>query len=604
MPSDPKRLTDGFTDLSGGMDSGRSPSLASEANPGGLQRNQVTFAVNATMRGGKIKPRPGMRQIALNVSGVTGYSGLFQGGTVYDPGSGSVLVASIAGKLFQYDVNSGIVSDASVANDLNSPTVPQAWFQQAENYLIVQDGSSAAIIYNGAVSVRAGAAQNMVPTGTLMAYCMGRLCVVLPDGYSYRVGDLVFGPSGTAAFGYRDAVLYFTENSYFNEGGDLTARVFGTSNDLGPITALRPIAQSDNSLGQGPLQVFTAFGAFSANLPFDRTTWKNLANPLQVVSLISNGATSQDSTQPVNSDLFFRASDGIRTFITARRNFGQWSNLPISKEMNRVLLYDNLDLLKYSSAVNFDNRLLITCSPSRSDYGTYHRGLVALDFDLISSMNQKANPAYDGVWTGPKILKILKGRFGGVDRCFIFSLEDNNTVGLWELTTGDTSDNEGTPINWYFETPAYPFASPFTLKRLDTGDMWINNLHGTCNFVLKYRPDRYPVWQSWQSWAECATTGLCSPAGATCMTFTPPNQPQFRPRMTFVRPAETTDPTTSRFMGDGYEFQARLEISGYCEIPMMRLHAFERNEIAYGPVLPTSATCITLPVCPGADFLT
>lgn len=604
MPGDPKRFSDGLVDASGGMDSGKSPSLASEANPGGLQRNQVSFAVNATMRGGKLKPRPGFKRIALDLGDVEDYpAGLFQGGEYYAPGNNRpVLVASISGRLFQYNVDSGAVTEITIAGDPNAANVPVTHFLQAENYLIAQDGQANAIIYNGAVARRSNPVQKEVPCGTIMSYAMGRVAVCLPDGSSYRIGDLVFSSSGTPANGYRDAVLKFTENDYLNEGGDLVARVFGASYNLGPIAAMKALARLDNSLGQGPLQIFTTNGAFSVNLPFDRTTWKNLANPLQTVSLLSFGSLSQDSTQLVNSDIFYRAKDGIRSFVMANRFFGQWSNTPISREMTRVLAYDNAGLLHRSSAVNFDNRYLLTCSPVQTAYGVYHRGLIALDFDLVSSMREQSPPAYDGVWLGPRILKILKGEFSGADRCFIFSLEDDNTVGLWEVTTDDKFDNGSTEITWWFETPAYPFGVPFTLKRLDTGDMWIDKVRGQVAFNLKFRPDRYPGWIDWQSWEECANYQNCATDPATgCLTIKA-LQDQFRPRMTFVQPPEDVDPITNRPFRDGYEFQARISVRGYCEITQLRLHAFERQESAYGELLPAAAECADLIVCPGTDF--
>src|SRR5215207_3499704 len=46
------RITDGSLDFSGGVDSGRVTTIASQANPNGVQRNQLVWAGNATMRGG------------------------------------------------------------------------------------------------------------------------------------------------------------------------------------------------------------------------------------------------------------------------------------------------------------------------------------------------------------------------------------------------------------------------------------------------------------------------------------------------------------------------------------------------------------------------
>lgn len=590
MP-DPKLMVDGLTSASAGMDSSKPPSQASIANPDGLDPNQVSFAVNCTMRGGKLKPRPGYRRIALDLTHVSYPTARFQGGEFYDPGSGRPgLVASIGGRQFQYNVHTGLVTEITVPNDPNAGNVDRAYFLQAENFLIIQDGKAKPIIFDGASSKRSDFTIDQIPTGTVMAYAMGRVAVTLPDGQNYRIGDLYGStPADGAA-----SILLFTENTFLNEGGD-----FSTSfASLGPITAMKPVALPDNSIGQGPLVVFTSNGAFSVTLPFDRTIWKELQNPIQSVALLSFGAVGPDSVQQVNSDLFYRAKDGIRSLILAQRLYGGWINTPISKEMNRVLDFDDQTLISFCSAVNFDNRYLMTCSPYRTAYGIAHRGLIALDFDLVSTMRLKLPPAYDGVWEGPKILKVIKGEFGGIDRCFMFTLEDDNTVGLWEITTGDINDNQTDRIQWWFETAAFPYGYPFTLKRLDSADMWIDQLQGTVDFTARFRPDRYPAWRDWQTWQECAKIRNCD---SGCIN-PPVMQPQFRPRMVLKKPSDACDPITNRPFTDGYEHQLRIEVTGYCEIMQLRVRAYEREETTYGPCLTSNAPCPSIDQCPGMDF--
>ena len=62
MTKDPRRLTDGFTTLEAGVDSGLAPSL--------IKPTQVAAADNAQMRGGYIKPRPGVNKRVLQFPGV------------------------------------------------------------------------------------------------------------------------------------------------------------------------------------------------------------------------------------------------------------------------------------------------------------------------------------------------------------------------------------------------------------------------------------------------------------------------------------------------------------------------------------------------------
>lgn len=197
-----------------------------------------------------------------------------------------------------------------------------------------------------------------LPPGKMGVYGLGRNWVCLPDGKQFIASDLVGGPSGTFENNFRNSVLFVTENNYLVGGGNFTI-----PGNVGSIKAMRFTATLDQALGQGPLEIFTATNAFSCQAPIDRLTWQSLQNPILTQSLIGNGAMGQNSTIPLNSDTIFRSVDGIRSLILARRDFDVWGNTPISREVEIDLLKDQQDLLRFGSAANFDNRLLMTISP-------------------------------------------------------------------------------------------------------------------------------------------------------------------------------------------------------------------------------------------------
>jgi hypothetical protein len=567
MPEQPKYLYDGFLGLSGGVDSGRSPTLASAVNPSGLQRNQAAFAINTTMRGDRAKPRPGYKNRPL--TSFTQKSGRFQGATFYNPDTGNgFIVASVAGHILKVDVLTGVVQDISVPSDLNANNRPLCWMYQAENFLIIQDGLDGCIIFDGSSCRRSG--PNEIPGGRMGAYSGGRIWQVLADGKSFMAGDLIYGD------GTRANVLRTTENTFLNEGG-----VFTVPQNAGKITALLTTSNLDTSLGQGPLLVFTENTVFSVNAPFDRTTWKDVTYPIQTVSLVINGATGFYSTKLINGDPYFRASDGVRSFIMARRSFGQQGNTPQSREMNRVLPLDDQSLLEHGSAVIFDNRLLMTTSPVPSASGVYHRGLVVLDFDLVSGMRDKSPPAWEGIWTDLNFLQVVTGKINGQERCWAFVLNSASEIELWEITRNDRFDStpDATPIKWVIETASYPFNTPFALKRLTSGDIWIDRVAGQVDFDLKFRPDQHPCWVDWYTWSECATYQDCDIAYCA---IPKEMKEQYRPRRRFIEPPEDCNAILNMPFKDGFEFQARLAISGFCEIKQVRLQAIERPEMVVG----------------------
>lgn len=400
-----------------------------------------------------------------------------------------------------------------------------------------------------------------LPPGRMGTYGMGRNWFCLPDGKQFVASDIVGGASGTQADNYRDAVLNITENLFLVGGGNFT--VPGT---FGSIKAMRFPATLDVSLGQGALQVFTDRAVFSCNTPVDRLTWQSITNPILTVSLISNGATGQESTTISSGDAIFRSIDGIRSEILGRRDFDTWGNVPISFEVSPILDLDDPGLLLWGSAPVFNNRRLQTVDPVQDVQGIYHRGIVSLNFDPISSLRGKEPSVYEGLWTGMNALQLVVGIFNNIERCFAFVL--NTTTGskeieIWEILKDGAAiaDNDGTkdiPITWQFDSPSLKFGIDEKKDRkymsLSNGEIWISDMVGTVNFSTLYWADQYPCPQPWFNWSECAGTDT-----------TGTGQPQFRPRMGLgCPPLAPCDTSTGRPMRNGFTFQVRHIFQGHC----------------------------------------
>jgi len=398
-----------------------------------------------------------------------------------------------------------------------------------------------------------------LPAGRMMAYGMGRVWESLTDGVSFIAGDIVGGSSGSPAYNYKDAVLKVSENTYLAGGGS-----FSTPSNLGQITAMRFTAQLDASLGQGALMVVTPGGIFSCNTPVDRTTWQDLTSPILSESLIGLGGLSQNSSIVCNGDLIFRAVDGIRSLIMAKREFYSWGNTPISFEMSRVINADNISLLSYASAAQFDNRLLMTAQPVAGNLGVYHSGLIALNFDPISSIQGKSASVYDGLWNGINVLQIIEGQFSGVHRCFAFTYSiELNKIQLVEILKNGYLDNGTDAIVQSFETPVlFRQANGkgfFDLLNLEDGEFYVSDIqpNSTIHFKIEYRPDFSSVWFPWHEFDltnPSATTisygarlGLGSPTSSNCNTVNQTNA------------------------NNGRWFQLRFTITGHCVFKGVKL---------------------------------
>lgn len=576
MTRDKLRLSDGYISSEGGIDSGRSPNL--------LAANQWAFAINATFRGGWPTPRPGYRKIILNFEDDEDLQAAFEDGRFqvagdYNPddGSGS-LINMVSGRVFRINLTNTQtfpVQEISIPGDLNNPTRYQAWCCQGENFFIIEDGQTKPFIYNGASARRAGPRE--IPVGNQIVYYMGRLWVA--RGREYVGGDIVFGPNGTPGLNFRDSMLKFEENTFLNEGG-----AFNVPVQAGNITAMKPIANINTVLGQGELIIYTENSVFANLVPQDRAVWKNTTNPIQRIVRLANGTYSQNAVVNVNEDLFDRSDNGIGSLAFSVRNAGQWGNTPISNEMNRILLADSRDFLKYASGVEFDNRLLMTASPGFSqDHGVYHRCLVSLDFDLITSMHQRLPPAWEGIWTGLRILQLVTVKHFGVKRCFAYVLNADDKIELWEITKDDRFDNNGDDvrIQWSLESRSMDFGSKFDMKQLEAGDSFYDRLVGTANFDLKFRPDSHPCWVDWDSWEECAKYRLCEGEFGECPNL-PNYQEQYRPKRQFVQPPDTMDPILKKMFRNGYEFQVLLTITGHVRQKQLRLNSRAVQELPSG----------------------
>ncbi len=560
-----KRLVDGFSTLQGGVDEGKSPSLLATGEA--FSGSTAARLINGTVRGGFLTNRPPFQKIKLHFeSGEDCHwfrTHNVQGREFYHSATKTFLIVSIGGRIYRIDpslTNAVNVSNIGIPGDDDPSIRPHAWMVQAEKYLIIQDGQSTPLIYDGASMRRAstGAPTLEVPVGTAMAYGLGRLIVVLPHRRAYIIGDLVHG--GTE-------VIQFTEDSYLNEGGSVNVPI------PGEITAVKIIAQLDRSVGQGDLMVFTRFGAASARIGADRATWKQIQ--FQSVVLLGMGATSQESIVLVNGDMFYRRPDGLGSLAMTRREFQQsWATTPISNEVQWTLSFDTDRLTSFCQATLFDNRLLLLCNQTPLTNGCLHRGMVALDFDLITGMAQKLAPAYDGLWGGLNFTALIAGDFSGTERCFVMHRRASDGRNeLWELLKTGHLDDGKQRIQWTVESPAVlkGGSTQQSLKKLDGGDISMEAMRGPVDWTVQFRPDQAPCWFDWHRGSACATV-------ADCAGCPQPVQPQYRTKKRFPQPPDGCSVADNKPSRMGYEFQGRITIQGGATLRMMRLTATEFEE--------------------------
>lgn len=426
-----------------------------------------------------------------------------------------------------------------------------------------------------------------LPVGTAMDYYMGRLWVAgspaRGNGREYLAGDIVGSPatptSGNPAYNYTDSILNITENSYLSLGG-----TFLVPTQAGDIRALSHPANLDTALGEGQLLALTRNTIYSVNVVPKRSEWAVLSEPIQRVVQITFGSVGHRCLVQVNGDLFYQAIDGVRSLVQAIRYFQQWGNTALSSEESRAINLNDRELLIFSSGIEFDQRLLETVMPEQTAQGVVHKALMPLDFNPISAMGQRGQPVWEGVYQGLDHFHVLRGDFDGKQRAFsIVRSSVDAALEVWELTDDelfDTNRDGEARIRWSFETPSYTWGREFTLKELDTMEIWYDQLYGEAEFDVEMRVDQSSCWVFWAHWTDCAPRDACELPGAPvpCVYPTQPYKKQYRAMKTLPKPPSVCIAGSGgRPINIGYSFQFRIKIHGYCRVRGLVVHAFEKE---------------------------
>lgn len=595
-------IPDGSFDFSGGVDSGKVPTIQSELTPNGLRRNQLAWLNNATVRGGGITQRNGWTNLAAVLAG-----GLYQSGYMYAPDVGSpYLIISVSGRIYQVTCEAPFfVTDLSALFGLVNPAnVDQGFMEQGEQFLIIQagDGVTLPLFWDGNTLRRSvgiispnnipGAyplgqlPYNELPAATCMDYYQNRMWYA--QGRTYAAGDIVSSrASGSALYDYRDSILKVTENP-LAIGGDN----FSVPSNAGNIRALKHSTNLNTQLGQGNLYIFTRKNVYFLEVPITRASWIGTTSqngPLQGIAQTVNGSVNDRCVVPVNGDLYYQSlAPDIRALFIAIRNFQQPGNIPISNNENRALQFNDRALMRFSSGIEFDNRLWQAITPKIATDGinVVSQGLAILDFDLISSLDATLPPAWEGFWQGIQILQMFTGDFGGLQRAFGLAISElDNSIRLWEFTTDLRFDlrngQDETRVEWSPEFPAMTWGKEFKLKNLKGAEFWLDKIFGTVELTFYYRPDSSPCWIKWHA-TEVCTAKNCQESISEPCSYPPEGfREGYKETIPLPTPPSQCDPMRTRATDLAYQFQVKVEVKGWCRIRGFLLYAELKDKSIY-----------------------
>jgi hypothetical protein len=570
----PNWVVEQFTTCEAGASSALDPEL--------IPSNQLAWLRNGRIRGGKQHTRPFLRERLVLPDG------LVQGGCYFSV-QGGMLIMQIAGRIYRLRIgnrDSDFSAEEIPLDYINSPVLPTAWMVQTVGSLVIQDGQSRAIIYDGSTARRSDPAENEVPLGRMMAYVNGRLWVAVGSN-ELEAGDIV-----TDQF---QSELKFTETGYFLGGGKFR---FPSA-----LTGLKGLPSS-GAAGYGALAIFSLEQTYMARADIaSRDLWAQMPGFIQAL-LLSTGSIGQYGIAEVNQDLYWRDGDGgIRSLRSAIADETGGPGLsPISREVSRIVDFESVHRLVNCSAINFGNRLLVTASPFINRYGkTSFRDIVSLDFSPISSMRGKSAPSYDGEWDGLLFDLLLTGKFDGTKRGFAVSTDYDGKNRLWEIV--DTANQEADEFYGCFGTaqgfesvvpmiaeyPSRAWGAPSERKRLQRCDVYLSDIEGDCELDVYYRPDNYQKWTQWGDTVEfCAK--VTDEEGATPHVWKN-LLGQERPQVKTLTIDTDINNLTDFAKQVGFQFQIRTVLRGKAKIHQLNVYAQVINQTQFADREITDALC-------------
>lgn len=573
MPiQDQQRIYDGVDSWASGMDGGKRGNLIA---PDAYQEGE-----NVVCRDGTISTRPRFRTLdPANLNNIwydangdysttpgTGtstilafLSGLYQGSLYYDPPNDeAAIMTMIGGRLFKLVPRPRFVEITEIVLPRqNRGNIPIAYLAQADRFLLVQDGESSCIIYDGVTARRAG--KDEIPVGEIMVYGMGRVVLIGKNRKDILFGDLYGSHTGEPG----DSVLKFTETTFLSEGGAASIPF-----NIGHIRGAAFMPQQDTTTGQGQLLVFAEKGMATFFLSLPREQWKQ--SQFQALALIDIGGMGHRAIIPVNGDVWFRSQDGWRAYRQAHAEARGWFQLPLSTEVGKWTLADTQNYLPYASGVRFKNRLILTSTPIPNNGRPYHNGLLSLDFAVLSSFGQAKKPSWDGHWSGIRATELIEGNFNGVRRAFAFGLDEFGNNVLHELVEDAVEDTNG-PVQSYVIPRTFNFSAPFNESKISDFDIWQENVKTNTYMSISFRPDRYPKFVPWNPTQQIPVAMPIH--NADTIVGLPTVAPGFTPRLGIGTPLVDSDLlSTNRDLKRGYEVDMKIGWTGNMSIKQARFH--------------------------------
>lgn len=509
-------------------------------NPTNLPDTQYARATNVEIRDQRPSTRRGVRVLPFSETTEKDQENFqclnFQGAMFYNPAKGQSqisfakddarIMCSIGGRRFEVvptetqPRSSEVLVEEITGVQQGDPNFHTAWWYQAENYAIVQDGQAPAWIWNGFDAPEQSEGMNTVDkdaselpnAGTAGTYAHGRIIQVI-NARQVIVGDIIHKANLTDSIN----ILKTTEQVYWASGSS-----FGPPSSMGNILAIAILPLRDLQHGHGDIMIHCEDGIFSLNINvFPRDSW--VESPLVKHVLLETGARGPYAVALYDGDQFFRSRHGLQSLRSARAESQLLGNPlnPISEEVETFLKRDYEAYVGFTSVVKsaVRRRLFLTVDPWVSGNFRGSRGVVSLNFAPVGSA--ETNRAWEGLMTYPpeieSPIQMVNGVFNGRDRTYMFARGNDDKNRLVELSQDLPNDilEDGTEerISCQLITKMMVGQSLFSKKQHTQGTWFLTGVKGLLDWGVWVRNSECDNWTRWRQGQKCVQADDCCDDG-------------------------------------------------------------------------------------------
>lgn len=575
-------------DFLGGQDASKIPDRVPE--------NCYYAGINVSTKRGSLAPRWGYEKLEVTYpsggvydrySNYRSYESIFKEGkfqalAAYPTGTASRLLVVISGLIFLFNINTGEIAHVPISDGstLNHRASRINW-SAASKYFVIFDYPNFPVIVDGSTARRSDPMKMEVPVSTIGAYNQNRLFIG-NAGSEFTGGDPVGTLAPLVVPPITFAEIMTPASPYYGQIFQLTTASNGEN-----ITAMGFLQVSDTSTGIGPLLIGTEKAVYSYATNAPRTNWDQ--GQFGSVLVYNAGIVGPRALVNVNSDVFFLSYDGyVRTLSMSRQEQSRWARVPISRETEIWMKYNDPSLKKFGFVSYFNNKVFFSVNPYRvkavdyasrrpiADYA--HAGMVVLELDNVTSFGTPSKPTWAGLWTGVNPMDMVTLD----ERAFIISKDEYAINSLWEINPSinyDTADCKIRYVRSRIYTREYDFGDPFANKEVHSVDFNLDNLKGDVKIDVEYKPSHSALFLPWNTIKHKAPWRACK---AHCEGFMQGFAAHMIRDLTIGSPTGTgqeCEPATQELYQIFKKIMLRLTIEGaFWEIHEYRIKALPRQQ--------------------------